>query len=171
MLSKIKRINMRTPYQILLFPFIREKNRISYALFKRADRDVWQGIAGGGENNECPLQTVKREAFEEGKIPCDMPYMRLSSIASIPVEQINGFMWGEDIAVIPEYTFGVELTERKIDIGHEHTTYEWFSYDCAQKKLTWDSNKTALWELHYRITHEQKESSVKKNTEVMGKYF
>lgn len=159
---------MRAPYQILLFPFIEEKDNVLYALFKREDMDVWQGIAGGGENDENPLETAKREASEEGEIPLDSKYMRLSSIATVPVVNVCGFNWGEEIAVIPEYSFGVQLKSRRIKIGHEHTQYEWLTYDEALKRLKWDSNRTALWELNHRLTKSQ-ESSILKNIDIIRK--
>jgi len=38
----------------------------------------------------------------------------------------------------------------------EHLKYQWFTYDDAMEKLNWDSNKTALWELNYRIENKLK---------------
>lgn len=159
---------MRSPYQILLFPFVRRNNQILYALFKREDMDVWQGIAGGGEEGEDPLESAKREAFEEGGIPLDSEYIRLASIAAIPVVNICGFKWGNDIAVIPEFSFGVESEGEEISISHEHTKFQWFSFEEAIEKLKWDSNKTALWELNYRLTSE-KETSIQDNIDLIRK--
>ena len=34
---------------------------------------------------------------------------------------------------------------------------EWLSYDEAIKKLKWDSNKNALWELNYRLLNNKME--------------
>ena len=55
--------------------------------------------------------------------------------------------WDKNIFVIPEYTFGFECNS-KINISHEHIKFEWLKYSDAIKKLTWDSNKTALFELN-----------------------
>lgn len=159
---------MRTPYQILLFPYMKKDDQIHYALFKREDMDVWQGIAGGGEGDEKPIDAVKREALEEGEIPLDSNYIKLASIATIPVTNICGFKWGNDIAVIPEFSFGVELKSTKINIGHEHTEFQWLSFEEAMKKLKWDSNKTALWELNYRLANK-KEESAKNNIHIIMK--
>lgn len=142
---------MRAPYQILLFPYIKEGNNIFYALFRREDRGVWQGIAGGGEDDEKPIDTVRREAFEEGGIPHDSNYIKLASMATMPVENICGFKWGKEIAVIPEFSFGVEVYDRNIKISQEHSEYKWFSFEEAIGKLKWDSNKNALWELNHRL--------------------
>ncbi len=144
---------MRAPHQILVFPYIRTDNgNIEYCIFKRRDLKVWQGIAGGGEKGESPMETAKRETFEEVGITIKSKFTQLSSIASIPVEAISGFIWGEDILVIPEYSFGVEVHNKEIYLKNEHTKYEWVNYKEAIDKLKWDSNRTALWELNYRVT-------------------
>lgn len=152
---------MRAPYQILVFPYIKKSSDIKYCLFKRGDLKVWQGIAGGGEEGESPLETAKREAYEEAGIALDSKMTQLSSIASIPVEAISGFIWGEDVVVIPEYSFGVEVESDSILLSDEHPTSEWLSYEDAQKKLNWDSNRTALWELNHRLTNNKLPKSKK----------
>ena len=35
--------------------------------------------------------------------------------------------------------------------SHEHDQVEWLDYGEARGKLTWDSNRTALWELGERL--------------------
>lgn len=144
---------MRAPYQILVFPFIKQGDQLLFCILKRDDLKVWQGIAGGGEEGELPLTAAKREAFEEAGISEDLKMFQLDSVCSIPVIYISGFIWGEDKLIIPEYSFGVELKSKDIVISHEHVNYEWVTYDQAAEKLNWDSNKTALWELNHRITH------------------
>jgi len=59
---------MRKPYQVIVFPYIKTKKGYRYAIFKRKDLKFWQGIPGGGENRETPIQSAKREAFEEAGI-------------------------------------------------------------------------------------------------------
>jgi hypothetical protein len=34
------------------------KGEFEFAVFKRADADFWQGIAGGGEDNETPMKLL-----------------------------------------------------------------------------------------------------------------
>jgi len=44
---------MRSPYQVLVFPYcLKDTGEITYCIFKRRDLNVWQGIAGGGEDYE-----------------------------------------------------------------------------------------------------------------------
>ncbi|MGA4719892.1 NUDIX hydrolase [Fictibacillus nanhaiensis] len=155
---------MRAPYQVLVIPFICSENGVEYAILKRSDMKYWQGIAGGGENEENPEQTARREAFEETGLDEDCRLIPLDTVTSLPVEHIVGhFLWGEDVLVIPEYTFGIEVIDQKLNLSKEHSIYKWVSYEDALSALKWDSNKTALWELHTRLKNRdhQKENNAK----------
>lgn len=55
---------MRAAFQILALPYRREGASILYGVFHRVDHDQWQFIAGGGEDDEIPLQAAQREAWE-----------------------------------------------------------------------------------------------------------
>ncbi|MGH0795854.1 NUDIX domain-containing protein, partial [Bacillus mycoides] len=68
---------MRAPYQVLIFPYIKTDDSIQYAIFNRSDYGYWQGIAGGGEDGEAPIESAKREAFEEAGIIRECPYIKL----------------------------------------------------------------------------------------------
>jgi dihydroneopterin triphosphate diphosphatase len=140
-------------YQILVLPFFISANQIQYALFKRKDMNVWQGIAGGAEDGETPDITASREAYEEAGISLDVEMIMLKSMTTIPVVDVCK-LTNNGTLVIPEFSFGVELKDKKIKISPEHSTYQWFSYEEAREKLEWDSNKSALWELNYRILNK-----------------
>lgn len=62
--------------------------------------------------------------------------------------------WRKDTYVIPEYTFGFECKD-DIKLSREHTEFVWLNYDEALKKLKWDSNRTALYELNCRLKVRQ----------------
>ena len=99
---------MRKPIQVLILPYKYEKENIYFLIFKRADLKVWQGIAGGVEENETVLMAAKREAFEEAGIPINKKYIRLESKSTIPVNFIYGnFYWGNDVYNAVEYCYGV----------------------------------------------------------------
>ena len=147
----------RAPFQVLVFPYrFLSNGDIEYAVFKRADSAVefWQGIAGGGEESETPLEAAKREAYEEGGISPDSSYMTLDSVATIPVEWVSGFLWGEDVLVTPEHCFGVEVKDQPLRLSHEHSEFRWIGYDFAANLLKYDSNKSALWELNLRLRRQ-----------------
>ena len=59
---------MRAPLQILAIPYIIVDGIPSYCLFRCSDSDYWQFVAGGGEDNETPLEAAAREIFEEAGV-------------------------------------------------------------------------------------------------------
>lgn len=143
---------MRAPFQILAIPYRIINGQLQYCVFHRADFDQWQFIAGGGENNETPLDAAKREALEEGGVQSDK-WVELESLSYLPViiiSEKHRQYWSKDTYVIPEYTFGFECNE-EIKLSYEHTECVWVTYDEAAKKLKWDSNRTALYELNCRL--------------------
>lgn len=142
----------RSPFQVLVFPYLYMGNEILFAIFKRKTAGYWQGIAGGGEDNETPLQGAKRESLEEAGISSEFKFISLDSITTMPVEHVVGeFLWGENKYVIPEYSFGVEVPEMDIELSNEHSEFKWVHYEEAMKMLKWDSNKNAVWELNKRL--------------------
>ncbi|MCK4575875.1 NUDIX domain-containing protein [candidate division WOR-3 bacterium] len=144
----------RAPFQVLIFPYIRdEQGLIEYAIFRRSDGDYWQVIAGGGEEGETPEEAARREIQEEAGIPSNSNITSLDSKAFIPVVSVTGeYTWGDDVFVIPEYTFGVRVEHRQLKSSKEHKEYKWVGYEEAMTMLKWDSNKNALWELNERST-------------------
>lgn len=144
----------RALFQVLVIPFrFGADGQPQYAIFKRSDMNVWQGIAGGGEDHEMPEQAAHREAREEAGLPEDAPLIRLDSMASIPSACFpDHHLWGADIDVIPEYSFGIEVKGGEICLSEEHRAYRWLDYEAARGYFKWESNKSALWELHRRIS-------------------
>ena len=146
----------RAPFQVLVFPFIIDEAGIRFALFRRnvETGGYWQGIAGGGEDEESFAQAASRESMEEAGISIDQPLLRLDTVTMVPVVNVCGFRWGNQVLVIPEYAFGVEVASETLKLSKEHTSYAWYSIDEALSLVKWDSNKTALWELHYRLENK-----------------
>lgn len=159
---------MRAPFQVLVFPFIKEGGKYFYAIFKRSDMNIWQAISGGGEDNETSLETAQRESYEEASINKESKFIRLASIATIPAINIRGIQWG-DIISIPQICFGVEVISKELQISDEHTEYGWFNYEKAVKRLKFNSNKSALWELDYRLNNNL--IDIENNTEAIKKYY
>lgn len=149
----------RAPFQVLIIPYYLKKDLgVGYGIFRRTKESggFWQAIAGGGEDQETPLEAAKRETFEEAGIPPSALFMELSSMTTIPVVNVQGFLWGEDILVIPEYSFGVFVPDKKITLSREHEELRWVDYEAAFRLLKWDSNRSALWELNYRLSRQYK---------------
>ncbi len=144
----------RAAFQVLVIPYRIDANgQARYFLFKRSDLDVWQWIAGGGEDDEKPEQTARREAREEAGIPEDAYLVRLDSVASIPATHFaDRHLWDANVYVIPEYSFGVEVKGGEVRLSDEHSVCAWLDYETARDRLKWDSNRTALWELDRRLS-------------------
>lgn len=147
---------MRAPFQILAIPYQIIEDRPHYCIFHRRDADQWQFVAGGGEDEETPIQAAAREIYEEAGITADT-ILNLKSMCYLPVQHFSQrylYHWSKDTYVIPEYAFAFYCKE-KIKLSHEHTEYVWLTYEEAYAKLSWDSNRTALYELHCRLTHSK----------------
>jgi dATP pyrophosphohydrolase len=143
----------RAPFQVLVYPYRKTQDgNFEYVLLKRADAGYWQAIAGGGEDEEEPLDAAKRETLEESGIPPTSDFLQLDTIEPVPVtEFIDSYLWGDDVYVIPQYCFGVAAQQVQIVISREHTEYKWFTYEEAQQLVKYEGNKTALWELDKRL--------------------
>lgn len=139
---------MREPYQILSIPYRIVDGTPLFCVFRRADSDLWQFIAGGGENGETPIEAAKRETAEEtGVEPTNL--QQLECIAYVPAEVIDKNRrkhWNKNTFVIPEYTFAFECGS-ELTLSHEHSEYKWLTYYEARKLLKWDSNKVAMYEI------------------------
>ncbi|MEG2289374.1 MAG: NUDIX domain-containing protein [Clostridium sp.] len=144
----------RAKYQVLVLPFQKYEDKVLYCIFQRSDMEIWQFISGGGEDEDpSALVSAKREAFEEAHILAKEKYTVLETQCSIATEFFEKarIIWGESCLVIPEYSFAVEISNVNLQISHEHTKYEWVDYDTAIRKLRYDSNRVALWELDNKI--------------------
>jgi dATP pyrophosphohydrolase len=146
----------RAPYNVLVIPYRRGAASGSgddeFAVFHRADGEMWQFIAGGGEDDETPAVAARREAREEGGI--DLPesaWTALDSHASIARTAFPGAPWPDDVYVVTEHCFAVDVGARSIELSHEHDACQWLRYPAARDRLIWDSNRNALWELTRRF--------------------
>jgi dATP pyrophosphohydrolase len=143
---------MRAPFQILALPYKIVDGAPHYCVFHRADHGQWQFVAGGGEDEETPLDAAKREIFEEIGIRAEQIFA-LKNVAYVPnicFAKTHRQHWNKDAYIIPEYSFAFECST-KITLSHEHSDYVWMTYEQARNVLHWDSNKTALYELDCRL--------------------
>jgi len=149
---------MRTAFQILVIPFRYKKAGPEYAILKRSDANYWQFVAGGGEDSEAPLKAAQRESQEETGVTGEI--MKLDSMATIPKSCFAAAeSWGQDVYVIPEHCFALDVDDSVITLSGEHTELRWVSYEEAYSLLKWDSNRNALWELNERLKKNSSEQT------------
>jgi dihydroneopterin triphosphate diphosphatase len=143
----------RAPFQVIVLPFTsNDLHERVYAVFRRAKHDMWQAISGGGEDSETPLQAAVRETFEETGIVVGDALITLDSRASIPAAIFTETAhWPSDLFVVPEYAFGLSVSDTTVRLSDEHVAVAWLPFHEAHERLTWDSNKVALWELEQRL--------------------
>lgn len=142
----------RAPFQVLIYPYRLRNGFYEYAIFLRTDNGIWQTVAGGGEDEETPLQAARRELGEETGILTSGPLLPLQTIEPIRVTEFSSsYRWDEELYVIPQYCFGVDVGEAEIQLSHEHREVRWLSYAEAQALVYHEGNRTALWELDARL--------------------
>ena len=143
----------RAPFQVLVLPFRRSGDgAVEFAVLRRRDLGLWQGVAGGGEDGETPGQAAVREAGEELGLDRRVPLYRLQTVASIPARVFAArHTWPKGTYVIPEYAFAADLTGLDVTLSKEHTAVRWLDARAAQAALRFDSNRTALEELAERL--------------------
>jgi len=141
----------RAPYNVLVIPFRRADNAYEFAVFQRADGSMWQFIAGGGEDGEAPVTAAQREAWEEAGIAGTLEWTALDARASIPRTAFPDADWPSDVYVVPELCFAVNVGVAELRLSVEHGQFAWLDHAAARDRLTWDSNRVALWELTQRL--------------------
>ncbi|MGC0939098.1 NUDIX domain-containing protein [Pantoea agglomerans] len=119
--------------------------------------NVWQWIAGGVEENETIRDAALREAKEEIGIQDEnFELIELDSKCSIPKFYFKDMEeWPKDLYVITEHAFAIKLdVKSEIAISDEHCAHELINYKELVKFKTWDSNRTAAWELYCRLLNK-----------------
>jgi dATP pyrophosphohydrolase len=144
---------MRAPFQILVIPYRRSAAGPEYAVLRRTDTGYWQFVAGGGEDEESPVQAAKRETKEEIGIDPRGRLLRLNFVGAIPKNCFAAAdSWEDQVHSVPEYCFGIDVGDSVLTLSDEHTEVRWLTYDKADDLLHWDSNRAALRELDKRLT-------------------
>ncbi len=142
----------RQPFNVLVIPYRLVGSVPEFAVFHRPDPEMWQFIAGGGEDAESPSDTARREAEEEAAIAVGSgSWMHLDATASVPRTAFPNAPWPDSVYVIPQHSFAVDASGVELRLSVEHDCFEWLRYEEAVQRLTWESNRVALWELRERL--------------------
>ena len=135
----------RAPFQVLVFLRRVINDEFEYLLLRRADSGVWQGVAGGGEDDEGPEDAAIRETLEETGVALSA-LVNLESVSMIPTLDVTDvLLWGDDVTELPEHAFCATVpADVRIILSAEHTESRWCGKDEALKLLEWESNKRAI---------------------------
>ena len=128
-----------------------------WLLSRHEIRDTWETQGGHVESGETPMEAAKRELYEESGVSPNS-LIKLTSMCYVRADCFSDKAranWAHDTYVIPEYSFAFECNE-DISISREHTEILWLTYAEAMTRLTWDSNKTALYEIHQRLINKRR---------------
>ena len=111
----------------------------------------WQAVTGSVEKNEEFETAVRREVWEETGITSFLEIVNLHYSFEFEFAQYGSQR--ERKAV--KHSFGVETDSRQIQIGPEHDTCDWVTYQEALAQLTWEDNKEAFRRLHKYLGDSQ----------------
>lgn len=147
----------RAPYNTLVIPYIVENGLVKYCVLLREDMKVWQFIAGGGEDDEAPIDAAKREAIEEIGILGFKSFREIETKTYVPTKYFKNAreLWG-DRFVIPVHCFAMETYDKNIMLSDEHLSYLWLAYEEAENILHFDVDKTALYEIDCQIKYNRR---------------
>ena len=130
----IRRINVQV--------FVFTKNPIFRVLILQRvpeRNNYWQPISGGIEKGEEPIDTVKREVFEETGIKF------LKGIINLNYTFTFETMWHGKLTKMKEICFAAEIKEiRQIKLSNEHQDYKWCTEIEAKNFLKWEHNLITL---------------------------
>ena len=80
------------------------------------------------------------------------PLYPLDTVSFLPSDLFTEHeRWGRDVVVCPMVLFAMPY-DGSITLSQEHTAVQWAAYAPAFDLMYWHDQKTALWELHQRLT-------------------
>ena len=138
---------MRQPNQVLVYPARHTvEGNWEYLLLKRIPSrgGFWQGVTGGVERNEDPVEAAARELIEETRlVPSD--FQTIDYSYSFPVEDRFRYLYPSGTEDITEHVFMARITdEQEPELSEEHDQYRWCKFDEALSLLRWPENIEAL---------------------------
>ncbi|MFX0148342.1 MAG: NUDIX pyrophosphatase [Candidatus Hodarchaeota archaeon] len=102
----------------------------------------WQPITGGIKEGEKPIDTIKREIYEETGI------QELKRIIDLRYSFFFKTMWRGKLAKMKEHCFAAEIKEEKaIQLSSEHEEYRWCTIGETKEALKWRHNLIAFHKL------------------------
>ena len=101
--------------------------------------DHWQPVSGGIEKGEKPIDTVKREVYEETGIK------ELERIIDLEYNFLFTTTWHSKLTKMREYCYAAEIKKvSSIKLSNEHEEYKWCTEQEVKKYLKWENNLIPL---------------------------
>ena len=125
---------MKIVIRINIVAFLYTLNPEHFLLLKRSQNrgGFWQPVSGGVEKCEQPIQSVKREIFEETGIKDIIRIVDLDSSYDYECMKNNVKMRMKDIC------YGVELDKiEPVILSEEHSMFKWCKKDKVRDYLNW----------------------------------
>jgi dATP pyrophosphohydrolase len=147
-------MSVRQPVQVIVFPFRVTAAGPEYAVFRRADDGCWQGVAGGVEEGEDLPAAARRETAEEAGLAGGSPLYKLDMVSGVArIWFAASRDWPADLYIVAKHHFGMDVTAEPapVALSREHSEFRWAPYGEASELLSYDDDKTALWELDARL--------------------
>ncbi|MBD3156106.1 MAG: NUDIX domain-containing protein [Candidatus Aenigmarchaeota archaeon] len=111
---------------------IKHKNKYLFLLNGEIKGDFWGNPSGHIEEDEIPLETVKREVFEETSITVEPKYLKEMKVT-------------EDGKIYKKHLFFQEFNKRpNVVLSNEHNGFGWFTIEGAKKLNLLDSVRKSL---------------------------
>lgn len=136
-MDKLDRINVQA------FIFTKSKEFKILILKRTPERSgYWQPVSGGIEYGEEPIETVKREVFEEVGLE------NVKNIIDLRYEFTYRETKNGELMNMKDICFAVEVDDVfQVQLSDEHEEYKWCSVDEAKQYLKWEHNLIALEKL------------------------
>lgn len=131
-------------YSAGIITYIIEKEGPKYLLLHYTSGH-WDFPKGTMEPHETKKETATRELYEETGLTADID-TQFESTSHYFYKHAQG-------GIIPKtvYYFVGKTDNKNVILSHEHTDYQWLSYEQALKKITYDASRTILEEAHQYI--------------------
>lgn len=131
-----------------------EDSRLEYLILKRKKHWLgWEFPKGGINAGEKPIQTAKRECFEESGL-------KVIKIQAYP--QKGSYLYPKKLADRPDFKgqtwklFSAQVKFGKVKFdSKEHSGFLWLDFNKALKKITYANQKKCLKIVNKKISKEK----------------